>query len=732
MFLSVRRLIFAACAALCAQAAVAADFYGWEALRVVAVEGKPDRFFAADLNGDGRQELVLVNTRQSRLDLYRWLPPVERKPIQPSDPDSPNELPLAPDWGHTEIALDDLPADALAADLDGDKRPELLVVTGPTLKLSAYRLETDKRWQRFKHWDLLTAQLAGKSRIVLLRTGPNNKREVLISCEQGIQVVPLDEPGRAVWYHPRETAGRVDWRLADLDGDGDDDLLEWTTKANQTVRWYECEAGALRPPQPLHDQSVQQVGAMAGGDKPADILCLGGAQTGLLRRYTMARGEDSPYGVKATLPIAAAPGAPWTGVKLDDAPALAAVDPTEPKIRIFRLLKDQWGSEESYPTLGGVRELAAPAARPGTLLLWTKDATDLYETRWESGRLSFPKPLVKSGDTADRRIVALETVGDVIWWAQRVGEHLDLYVWLSEDKEPKVTRFEKAGAKVERVLWLGGTRLIVQQQYSSAAKLVTLADGKVTTADPPQLAKANLAEFKLYRDGKRLRVGRLADGVLQWLDDAMLPQDQVMLPDGLKLAGYVPEADGVPAGNAALALEQGGQFLHRLKPDGAGVVRPVLSVKLSGGVALRQDRVLGLFLIDGDRIARLSAGRPWELKLIDTIDGRRGRPSGVKESTIHRFLTADVDGDARDDVILCDDRKHLFSVMERYGAELRDVVSWQVFEDQAYPYGEERSSVPVAEPRGLVAFDADGDGNQDLGLLSQDRLLLYVGREEKK
>ncbi|MBA4019526.1 MAG: hypothetical protein C0483_20365 [Pirellula sp.] len=724
MEIALRRLILIVCLAAFGNVVSAAEFHGWEALRVVAVEGQPERFFAADLNGDGRQELVLINTRQSRLDLYRWLPPAERKPIQPSDPNSPNELPLAPDWGHAELALDDLPADAVAADLDGDKRPELLVVTGPTLKLSAYRQEADKRWQRFKQWDLLTGQLAGRGRIVLLRTGANNKRELLISCEQGIQVVPIDEPGRAQWYHPRETAGRVDWRLVDLDGDGDEDLLEWTTKANQSVRWYECAEGALRPPQALHDQSVTQVGALNGGNTPADILCLGGAQTGLLRRYQLARGEESPYGRRATLPIA---GTTWCGVKLDGAAALAALDPTEPKIRVYRLVDDQWASEESYPTLGGIRELAAPAARPGTLLLWTKEAADLYETRWEHGRLTFPKPLVKSPETADRRIVALETVDDTLWWAQRVGDNLDLYVWPADAKEPKVTRFEKAGAKIERVLWLGGERILVQQAYSSAAKLLTLEKGKVVTADLPHLAKVNLAEYRLYRDGKRLRPGRLADGVLQWLDDSLLPQDQVMLPDGQKLAGYVPLADG-----EALALEQGGQFLHRLKTDASGIARTTLSVKLSGGVALRQDPVLGLFVVDGDRIARLSAGRPWELKLRDTIDGRRGRPSGVKEATIHRFFTTDIDGDGRDDLVLCDDRKHNMSVMERQGDELRDVVSWQVLEDQAYPYGEERSSVPVAEPRSIVSFDADGDGNRDLGLLSQDRLLLYVGREEKK
>ena len=43
---------------------------------------------------------------------------------------------------------------------------------------------------------------------------------------------------------------------------------------------------------------------------------------------------------------------------------------------------------------------------------------------------------------------------------------------------------------------------------------------------------------------------------------------------------------------------------------------------------------------------------------------------------------------------------------------------------------EERSSVPVGEPRAAIGFNADGDGFADLALLSQDRLVIYVGRED--
>ena len=112
----------------------AAEFIGWEALRVVALEGRPDRMLAADLDASGRQTLVVVNTQHSRLDLYQRRPADERRPPYPTDPERPNELPLATDWSHTELPLEDLPADAAATDLDGDGRAELLILTGPSLK----------------------------------------------------------------------------------------------------------------------------------------------------------------------------------------------------------------------------------------------------------------------------------------------------------------------------------------------------------------------------------------------------------------------------------------------------------------------------------------------------------------------------------------------------------------------------------------------------------------------
>ena len=73
-------LLFAACAAA-ADVPAADDLAGWQGMRIVKQEGSPTRLFAADLAGNGRKQVVVVNTRMSRLDIYRWLAADERQDV---------------------------------------------------------------------------------------------------------------------------------------------------------------------------------------------------------------------------------------------------------------------------------------------------------------------------------------------------------------------------------------------------------------------------------------------------------------------------------------------------------------------------------------------------------------------------------------------------------------------------------------------------------------------------
>jgi len=730
-------------------AAPAPGFDGWQGMRVIALDGRAERLVVADLGRDGRDDVVVVNPRQARLDIYRWLPPAERTRADAVDPARPNELPLAADWSHGEVAIDELPVDAVAHDLDGDRRPELLVLTTPSNKIAIYTQDPAKpadartAWRKTGERPLLAGTPVGRNGCLLVRDVPGGRHELLLSFEQGIQQLPLEAGGRAVWLTPRESRGRIDWQLADLDGDGDDDLVEWSSVARQTVRWYPCDGdGSLLPAQTIHEQSIDGfraarpaaagVGAAGGaaGGQPrprADLLLLGGSDKGVLRRHQLVRGAATDVGRQDALPMPGAARRGWCGMLLADAakdpvPAIVSVDPAQPRLRVQRLGAAGWLKEESFPAVGGIRGLAAPAADRGLLLVWTKDAADLHRARFENGRLTYPQPWPQEGK--DRKILALDSVGATVWWAQRVGADLDLFVWPPDAAEPRRTRFAALGPKVEQVVWLGGDTLVVQDAFAPAGRLVTLADGKPVVSTPPLLAKFDPAEYLALEVDGAVRKARLTDGVLQWLGDDLHPLDQVMLTEGQKIAAYLPAGRG-----EAFALEQGGGFLHRLRADAAGVMRVAESTRPPTAVGLRGDPVLGLVLVDQERIVRLSRGEPWELKLIESVDGRVGRRSGVSESTIHRILVTDIDGDGGDDVALCDDRRHELTALVRGAEGLRRSVTWKVFEDRKYPYDGGESRDLEAEPRRIAGLDADGDGARDLVLVSQDRLLIYLGKD---
>lgn len=726
-----------------AVAASAENFDGWQGMRVVELDGRAERLAIADLGGDGRDDVIVVNPRQARIDLYRWLSPEERAREDVADPERPNELPLAPEWSRGEVAIDEMPLDAVVHDLDADGRPEILVLTSPSNRISIYSqaegtaIDDRGAWQKSGGWNLLAGSPAGRRGSLLVRDLPDGRHELLVNEEEGIQRLPLERDARAVWLAPREVRSRLDWSLADLDGDGDQDLVEWSSVARQVVRWHPCaDDGSLLPPQTLHEQPIEGFATASGPSGPSDLLLLGGSDKGVLRQYRLVRGESSAVGRQDALPVSIPAGHGWCGMQLDGSPAIVVVDTAQPQLRVHRLSDSGWSAEETFPTVSGVKAVAAPAADAGLLLVWSKDAADLHRCRWENGRLGYPQPWVQEGK--DRRILALDQVGATLWWAQRIGSDVHLFVWPADEAAAIETRFEGLGEKVDKVVWLGDETLLIQDAYAKNAKLVRLVDGKPVVSSPALLAKADLDEYRLLETAAGRRRCRLTDGVLQWLGEDLHPIDQVMLGEGQKITAYLPLiGDSEGPAEQAWALERGGGFLHRLAADDAGVMRSTETIRLPAGSGLRHDPVLGLVLVDQERIVRLASGEPWELELVESVDGRVGRRSGVRESTIHRILTTDVDGDGGDDVLLCDDRRHQLTAMLRHAADaggmkLERSVSWQVFEDRKYPYDGGDSKELVAEPRRVAGLDADGDGRRDLVLVSQDRLVIYLAHDDSR
>lgn len=708
--------------------AAAEEFHGWQAMRVIHQRGFAYRMYDADIDGDGRAELLCVNTRQARIDIYEWMPEGDREVKQVSKDRGPNTLPMAMEFHHEELSLDALPLDLAAGDFTGDGKVDLAILVGPPYKIQLFE-NMDGDWSRTRMWDLLEGDLAGRGPLLLPLKNKDGSTKMLVTFSQGMTELTLKDGERAKWVMPRQKVTRMNWWLADADGDGDDDLIEWLREAKQTVRWYENSGDQLLPARVIYDEPADMVETLVSPDGRAEVMLLGGLQQGLLRRYRMVDGEESPIGNQQALPMET--GSSWTGITIDGKPHIAVVDPKQPRATVYELKDSGWAIKESYPIISQVQDVAAPPAVPGTLLMWTKDGADLYHSKWENGRLSYPKPISIVSDGVERKILAFGQASNTTWWIQRIGSDLHLWTWAVGSEQPVSTQFKGLGKldgkETDSAQWLGGNRILFKQKFSKEAKLATLdTSGEVTISEVAHLQSAPFEQFQLFGDGEKMKLARIHEGVLQWLGEDLFPADQIMLDQGAELADYLPIGDD----GSAWAMQAGNGVLHKLELDNAGLPKVKDSYRVHFGGALIGDPVLGVLLADGTQVIRLSNGKPKTLELIDSLDGRGESGGDGRHPAIHRMMTVDVTGDGHQDVLLADDAEHQLTLLKHGEEKLQPLMDWQVYEDEKYPYGDGggfQAGQTESEPRSVAAGDFDGDGKQDLALLSQDRLLIYLG-----
>ena len=744
---------------------------------MVEQKGRPWRMRTHDLDGDGDDEVIVVNLRNARLDLYHWQDsPEDGSATAEQNAQSnkahkvlPNELPMAPELKRTEVAMRQAPIDAAVADLEGDGAAEIYVLVSDPNRIVQLRWNAEKeeggKWAPDQTWDLLPGGYAGNGDLLKIVPAHHDDApaQAMVSTHDGIQHITLNEDGRAAWLKPRENRDRNDWWLMDLDRDGDDDLVEWTGETPQTLRWWpRAEDGSFKPAQPLHNRMVAAVVPLEH-----ELLVLESSPPGLVRRYQLGEGKADAFGKRELLPLPGGADARWVIDRGHDMPVLVAVDKDTPRLLTFSHdATTGWSAGPDFATLGKLHAVAAAPA--GGLLLWPTDSGDLYITHYKEGRYDFPKRMhlgspqekespapaddipaddapadeasaetsnqvadkKESGDEIpEQKIVGLGRAGDTVWCIQSSGDDLLLHQWLpthSPDAPPQITRYPGAAGKADAARWMGDAGLLVNDKFARSLRHVTLDGETATSSSPSQLAKASLNDYRLIAEGKNLRPARLSHGVLQWLGNNLEANEQVMLPGSRGLADLI-----MTSSTTALALQSGGEALHNLEADDAGVLRVVQTRRIHDGRQLHLDPNLGLLLTTGRGVEQLSEGQPLELKVVQSVDARDGRPASSRNATVHRIASLDLTGDGHAEALLADDINHELIALQRPRDDSTDytpLLAWQTFENQAYPYGGNHEEAD-AEPREVVALDLDGDGQRDLVMLSQDRIIFYLANQ---
>ncbi|MBC2604738.1 hypothetical protein [Pelagicoccus albus] len=701
----------------------AGEFPGWQGLRVIKVDNGAYKMLPIHEFKDGPASLLVVETRQSRLDFYRYVGKGDGFDF--SNVENPNYLPMAEDFEKEEVAMSRLPQVASVFDVEGDGVDEIFLVQSDPRKLVVLKRDESGEWNSIKEWEIATSELSTHKPILIRRL--KKDLQILVSMSDGIQVIRYSEPDEVEWMQPREREiERNRWWFVDLDGDEDLDVVEARNTVSAPIRWYESEGEKFRPAVSVSEEitNTNVARSMRTTEGPK-IAFLGANQANTISFYELGLGDESAYGKRNLLPLSQPDSGGWAAVKVGGKKVIVELGRNKPILNVYQESDGFWSFSKSYPVLQDIKSIESVGDKASTLLFRVEEEGHIYESHWDGARFTFPKRVGDpSLDSGDWKLLAFDQFGDDTWWVTQRGSSLVLSIWNAKGKGPEEVEFAGLDGDFENAVWLGGERLLVKKKFSKTTSICSLEeDGQ---------AKLATSRFKGV-DIRRIRLhdGTLylaEDGVVQKLDDNLDVIDQIMLEGDYSISSFAPVSK-----TEAYALESDGEHIHFLKADKSGIFQTQSRDMVPYSLSLTVDPVLGLTLIGANSINVPSKGSSRQLVLSSMVDPNENAGRDYEKKTLGTLFTVDVDGDGIDEMATVDyGQRDIIVYGEDGEGGYEEVISWKVYDDGKYPYGQDanagRNSV---NPYRMISLDIDGDSIQDLVLASHDRILIYLARDSE-
>ena len=721
---------------------------------------------AADLDGDGLNDLVVVNNLRSKINLlYNQTGKTNQAAVKPARKLDLNELPPDSRFRIDSIPVDEHIAAMVVADLNGDGKPDIAFY-GDGKDLEIIYNQGTNGWSEPKRWHIEDGQM-----------GPNALADGDLNGDGRDDLVLLGDSG-AVYFlsqnadHAFGEPQKISYsgtpkavQIVDVDGDGKNDLLLVDFDSPTPIRFRLQNSGGQLGPEiyfkmpPIRSFYVDNLENTAKNYVVTIAQSSGRAQ---ISQFTKKPGEilsgTFRKGQFQILPLnktdAAQRGLLWADVNGDGRPDLLVAEPESGQLSVY--LQNADGSlapPKTFPTLAGVTQIAVSDWNNDgvpEIFLLSRDENAIGMTQFDkNGRLPFPTLIPLDGKPLVMAVGALKP-----------GAKPVLAVILDKDGQRSlVTRTADGKTKSQRLsdsFKSNPTTLAIQDvNQDGLADLVALipyekikvllqkpgGDFDEEDVDPPggAIDQPWLASADVDGDGKPelllpqknfvravvLEREAKIQGSTNQPEWTFRVKDQINGAESdSRITGATAVRNGKNSVPSIFLLDAEHKQLTLCERDTNGVWQIVRNVDLPvtdfdamESVALGGTNVQSVAFLGENSVAWLPlAGDVWDFTALD------GYETPIKDGYLNDVVAGDLDNSGRKQLVFMETAKNYLDLV-RFDSNHKLVPGdrWQVFEQHTFR-GRDNA---VPEPREALVADVTGDKKNDLLVLVHDRILLY-------
>ncbi len=758
------RLVYGAAAGLALWASHAsgadddlAGYFGFDEARTIVVDNRLGPVIRADMNSDGRPDLVIVNNRKSRIEIHllREAPRTEEERAAELDA---NELAPSPWYDRVEVSVSNRVQAIAAYDIDADGNPDLVYAGTSPGEIVVLRQQGHDRFEVASKTRV--REMSSQNGILFADVLDGGGDELLVGAGGKIRVYPVDQSGNLGEARVLGSSGEISAFFSeDFDGDGRLDVLGVIPGDDAPLRlWLRSQSGALASELRVEMSPLVEVEPIRFPGRAAASIGVIERGTRRIAFYDLVTGEGEGSGAgERTLraEVRAFPGGEQsssavvsTDLNRDGLPDILTLDAKGNRVSV--MLQHRGAGLGEGETFGTFREPKAISAGVWDeadevrVFVLSEEENVVGVSSYEDGRLGFPRPIELA--TAGATPVAMQRFD----WDGRA----QLAIVVKKKRDYVLELHTPGGVggtiKLEGVRREPGSILAADVDSDGAPELLLLTPGEpmvMVRCESGEdglkptlvLAKEQMPQFGLVQNAGPANTAMLdinGDGRQELLlcesnfvractydsERGWSVLEQLNVPwDDAKLStlGVLKRGAGasVIVGDASsermvvVGFDSQGrpEIGERLRVPGFSFAR--LIPGSFGGDA--SESVLG---VTGSGVALIRMhGKERRLEEVAVY-----RPE-AEDRYEHDLEAGDLNGDGLIDIVVLDAGEAMCSILTfSEGRKLHLATEWAVFESNLFTGGQSRAF----EPSAAIVGELTGDTGEDLLLVVHDRVIV--------